>query len=221
MTEIQENITKLHELIPAGVKLVAVSKFKPKELLLEAYEIGFRAFGENYVQELVDKYEALPKDIEWHFIGHLQTNKVKYIAPFVHLIHSVDSFKLLREIDKQGVKNERVIECLVQIYIAKEDSKTGMDKSEYLEMIDSEEFKSLKNIKVRGLMGMSTFTENMDLIREEFRSLKDLFKQTRNIRTDNFSLEEISMGMSGDWQLAVEEGSTMIRVGSSIFGSRS
>ncbi len=221
MTEIQENITRLHERIPAGVKLVAVSKFKPKELLLEAYEIGFRAFGENYVQELVDKYEALPKDIEWHFIGHLQTNKVKYIAPFVHLIHSVDSFKLLREIDKQGVKNERVIECLVQIYIAKEDSKTGMDKSEYLEMIDSEEFKSLKNIKVRGLMGMSTFTENMDLIREEFRSLKDLFKQTRNIRMANFSLEEISMGMSGDWQLAVEEGSTMIRVGSSIFGSRS
>ena len=221
MTEIQENITKLHELIPAGVKLVAVSKFKPKELLLEAYEIGFRAFGENYVQELVDKYEALPKDIEWHFIGHLQTNKVKYIATFVHLIHSVDSFKLLREIDKQAVKNERVIECLVQIYIAKEDSKTGMDKSEYLEMIDSEEFKSLKNIKVKGLMGMSTFTDNLDLVREEFRSLKDLFEQTRNIRADNFSLKEISMGMSGDWQLAVEEGSTLIRVGSSIFGSRS
>ncbi|MCP9761909.1 YggS family pyridoxal phosphate-dependent enzyme [Lacihabitans soyangensis] len=220
MTEVQENITNLKKQIPAGVKLVAVSKFKPKELLLEAYEIGFRAFGENYVQELVDKCEALPKDIEWHFIGHLQTNKVKSIAPFVHLIHSVDSFKLLKEIDKQAARNERVIECLIQIYIAKEDSKTGMDKAEYLEMLESEEFKSLKNIKVKGLMGMSTFTDNMDLIREEFRSLKELFEQTRNIQADNFSLDEISMGMSGDWQLAVEEGSTMIRVGSSIFGSR-
>jgi pyridoxal phosphate enzyme (YggS family) len=220
MTEVQENITNLKIQIPAGVKLVAVSKFKPKELLLEAYEIGFTAFGENYVQELVDKYEALPKDFEWHFIGHLQTNKVKYIAPFVSLIHSVDSFKLLKEIDKQAAKNERVIECLMQIYIAKEDSKTGMDKAEYLQMIDSWEFKSLKNIKLKGLMGMSTFTENMDLVREEFRSLKDLFEQTRNIQADNFSPKEISMGMSSDWQLAVEEGSTMIRVGSSIFGSR-
>lgn len=220
MTEVQENITNLKNQIPAGVKLVAVSKFKPKGLLFEAYEIGFRAFGENYVQELVDKYEALPKDIEWHFIGHLQTNKVKYIAAFVSLIHSVDSFKLLKEIDKQAAKNERIIECLIQIYIAKEDSKTGMDKSEYLQMLDSEEFKTLKNIKVVGLMGMSTFTDNMDLVREEFRSLKDLFEQTRNIRTDNVSIEEISMGMSSDWQLAVEEGSTMIRVGSSIFGSR-
>ncbi len=220
MTEVQENITNLKNQIPAGVKLVAVSKFKPKELLLEAYEIGFRAFGENYVQELVDKYEALPKDIEWHFIGHLQTNKVKYIAPFVNLIHSVDSFKLLKEIDKQAAKNERVIECLLQIYIAKEDSKTGMDIAEYLEMLDSEEFKALKNIKVIGLMGMSTFTDNMDLVREEFRSLKDLFDQTKNILSEIFSLQEISMGMSGDWQLAVEEGSTMIRVGSSIFGSR-
>jgi pyridoxal phosphate enzyme (YggS family) len=220
MTEIQENITKLQERISAGVKLVAVSKFKPKELLLEAYEIGFRAFGENYVQELVDKYEALPKDIEWHFIGHLQTNKVKYIAPFVSLIHSVDSFKLLKEIDKQAAKNGRVIDCLMQIYIAKEDSKSGMDKAEYLQMIDSEEFRLLKNINVKGLMGMSTFTDNMDLVREEFRSLKELFEQTRSLEASNFSLAEISMGMSGDWQLAVEEGSTMIRVGSSIFGSR-
>jgi pyridoxal phosphate enzyme (YggS family) len=220
MTEIQENITKLQERIPADVKLVAVSKFKPKELLLEAYEIGFRAFGENYVQELVDKYEALPKDIEWHFIGHLQTNKVKYIAPFVSLIHSVDSFKLLKEIDKQAAKNGRVIDCLMQIYIAKEDSKSGMDKAEYLQMIDSEEFRLLKNINVKGLMGMSTFTDNMDLVREEFRSLKELFEQTRSIEASNFSLAEISMGMSGDWQLAVEEGSTMVRVGSSIFGSR-
>lgn len=220
MTEVQENITKLKTLLPDGVKLVAVSKFKPKELLLEAYEIGFLAFGENYVQELVDKYEALPKDIEWHFIGHLQTNKVKYIAPFVSLIHSVDSFKLLKEIDKQAAKNERVIECLIQIYIAKEDSKTGMDTDEYLQMIESEEFKSLRNIKVKGLMGMSTFTENMVLVREEFRSLKQLFEKTKIIQTENFALEQISMGMSGDWQLAVEEGSTMVRVGSSIFGSR-
>jgi PLP dependent protein len=220
MTVIQENITEFKSKIPAKVKLVAVSKFKPRELILEAYEIGQKIFGENYVQELVDKYEALPKDIEWHFIGHLQSNKVKYIAPFVSLIHSVDSFKLLKEIDKQAAKNERVIACLMQIYIAKEDSKTGMDRSEFLEMLDSEEFKSLKNVKVVGLMGMSTFTENMDLVREEFRSLKELFEFTKNIKTENFSITEISMGMSGDWQLAIKEGSTMIRVGSSIFGSR-
>ena len=220
MTEVQENILTLKGQLPIGVTLVAVSKFKPVELLLEAYEIGFRAFGENYVQELVDKYESLPKDIEWHFIGHLQTNKVKFIAPFVHLIHSVDSFKLLKEIDKHAAKCGRVIDCLIQIYIAKEDSKTGIDKAEFLEMINSEEFNALKNIKIIGLMGMSTFTENRTLVREEFKSLKVLFEQTKAHKADNFMLEQISMGMSGDWALAVEEGSSMVRVGSSIFGMR-
>lgn len=220
MTEVQKNIEDFKSKLPKQVKLVAVSKFKPKELLLVAYEIGFKAFGENYVQELIDKYEALPKDIEWHFIGHLQTNKVKYIAPFVSLIHSVDSFKLLKEIDKQAAKNERVINCLIQIYIAKEDSKTGMDISEFEEMLDSDEFKNLKNIKIIGLMGMSTFTENQNLVKEEFSSLKTLFEKTKEHKSKNFDLKEISMGMSGDWELAVAQGSTMVRVGSSIFGSR-
>ncbi|MCP9768420.1 YggS family pyridoxal phosphate-dependent enzyme [Lacihabitans sp. LS3-19] len=220
MTEIQENIKKLNSLLPENVKLVAVSKFKPKEMLLEAYDIGFRTFGENYVQELVDKWEALPKDIEWHFIGHLQTNKVKYIAPFVSLIHSVDSFKLLQEINKQAAKNGRVISCLVQIFIAKEDTKTGMEIEEFEKMLTSEEFSALKNIKVIGLMGMSTFTENLDLVREEFKSLKDLFEKIKSHTADNFDLKEISMGMSGDWPLAIEEGSTMVRVGSAIFGAR-
>ena len=220
MTDVQKNIEDFKSKLPKQVKLVAVSKFKPKELLMEAYDIGFKVFGENYVQELVDKYEALPKDIEWHFIGHLQTNKVKYIAPFVSLIHSVDSFKLLKEIDKQAAKNERVIDCLIQIYIAKEDSKTGMDISEFEEMLDSEEFKSLQNIKIIGLMGMSTFTENQNLVKEEFSSLKKLFEKTKEHKSKNFDLKEISMGMSGDWELAVAQGSTMVRVGSSIFGSR-
>lgn len=220
MTEIQENIKKLNSQLPENVRLVAVSKFKPKEMLLEAYDFGFRSFGENYVQELVDKYEALPKDIEWHFIGHLQTNKVKYIAPFVSLIHSVDSFKLLQEINKQAAKNGRVISCLIQIFIAKEDTKTGMEIEEFEKMLTSEEFSALKNIKVIGLMGMSTFTENLDLVREEFKSLKDLFEKAKSNKTDNFDLKEISMGMSGDWPLAIEEGSTMIRVGSAIFGAR-
>lgn len=220
MTEIQENIKELNSQLPENVRLVAVSKFKPKEMLLEAYDFGFRSFGENYVQELVDKYEALPKDIEWHFIGHLQTNKVKYIAPFVSLIHSVDSFKLLQEINKQAAKNGRVISCLIQIFIAKEDTKTGMEIEEFEKMLTSEEFSALKNIKVIGLMGMSTFTENLDLIKEEFKSLKDLFEKAKSNKTDNFDLKEISMGMSGDWPLAIEEGSTMIRVGSAIFGAR-
>jgi pyridoxal phosphate enzyme (YggS family) len=220
MTEIQKNIKTLTSQLPIDVKLVAVSKFKPKERLLEAYEIGFRTFGENYVQELVDKYEVLPKDIAWHFIGHLQTNKVKYIAPFISLIHSVDSFKLLLEINKQAAKNERVIDCLMQIYIAKEDTKTGMEMEEFEQMLASEDFNSLKNIRVIGLMGMSTFTENSELVKKEFKSLKDLFEKSKAHKTDNFNLKEISMGMSGDWSLAIKEGSTMIRVGSAIFGAR-
>jgi PLP dependent protein len=219
---IQQNILKISEQLPEGVQLVAVSKFKPVEMLMEAYEAGFKVFGENYVQELVDKYEQMPKDIKWNFIGHLQSNKVKYIAPFVSLIHSVDSFKLLKEINKQAEKNERVIDCLLQVYIAQEDTKTGIDEAELFELLKSEAFLSLKNIRIVGLMGMSTFTENMDQVKTEFKSLKTIFDKIReeNIGDLGADFKEISMGMSGDWPLAVAEGSTMIRVGSAIFGSR-
>jgi PLP dependent protein len=219
---IQQNILKISEQLPEGVQLVAVSKFKPVEMLMEAYEAGFKVFGENYVQELVEKYEQMPKDIKWNFIGHLQSNKVKYIAPFVSLIHSVDSFKLLKEINKQAEKNERVIDCLLQVYIAQEDTKTGIDEAELFELLKSEAFLSLKNIRIVGLMGMSTFTENMDQVKKEFKSLKTIFDKIReeNIGDLGADFKEISMGMSGDWPLAVAEGSTMIRVGSAIFGSR-
>jgi PLP dependent protein len=219
---IQQNILKISEQLPEGVQLVAVSKFKPVEMLMEAYEAGFKVFGENYVQELVEKYEQMPKDIKWNFIGHLQSNKVKYIAPFVSLIHSVDSFKLLKEINKQAEKNERVIDCLLQVYIAQEDTKTGIDEAELFELLKSEAFLSLKNIRIVGLMGMSTFTENMDQVKTEFKSLKTIFDKIReeNIGDLGADFKEISMGMSGDWPLAVAEGSTMIRVGSAIFGSR-
>lgn len=219
---IQQNILKISEQLPEGVQLVAVSKFKPVEMLMKAYEAGFKVFGENYVQELVDKYEQMPKDIKWNFIGHLQSNKVKYIAPFVSLIHSVDSFKLLKEINKQAEKNERVIDCLLQVYIAQEDTKTGIDEAELFELLKSEAFLSLKNIRIVGLMGMSTFTENMDQVKTEFKSLKTIFDKIReeNIGDLGADFKEISMGMSGDWPLAVAEGSTMIRVGSAIFGSR-
>lgn len=219
---IQQNILKISEQLPEGVQLVAVSKFKPVEMLMEAYDAGFKVFGENYVQELVDKYEQMPKDIKWNFIGHLQSNKVKYIAPFVSLIHSVDSFKLLKEINKQAEKNERVIDCLLQVYIAQEDTKTGIDEAELFELLKSEAFLSLKNIRIVGLMGMSTFTENMDQVKTEFKSLKTIFDKIReeNIGDLGADFKEISMGMSGDWPLAVAEGSTMIRVGSAIFGSR-
>lgn len=219
---IQQNILKISEQLPEGVQLVAVSKFKPVEMLMEAYEAGFKVFGENYVQELVDKYEQMPKDIKWNFIGHLQSNKVKYIAPFVSLIHSVDSFKLLKEINKQAEKNGRVIDCLLQVYIAQEDTKTGIDEAELFELLKSEAFLSLKNIRIVGLMGMSTFTENMDQVKTEFKSLKTIFDKIReeNIGDLGADFKEISMGMSGDWPLAVVEGSTMIRVGSAIFGSR-
>ncbi|MFC3811469.1 YggS family pyridoxal phosphate-dependent enzyme [Lacihabitans lacunae] len=219
---IQQNILKISEQLPEGVQLVAVSKFKPVEMLMEAYEAGFKVFGENYVQELVEKYEQMPKDIKWNFIGHLQSNKVKYIAPFVSLIHSVDSFKLLKEINKQAEKNERVIDCLLQVYIAQEDTKTGIDEAELFELLKSEAFLSLKNIRIVGLMGMSTFTENMDQVKTEFKSLKTIFDKIReeNIGDLGADFKEISMGMSGDWPLAVAEGSTMIRVGSAIFGNR-
>jgi hypothetical protein len=214
---ITENLHQIKSTLPENVTLVAVSKTKPNEAILEAYNVGHRIFGENKVQELTDKYEALPKDIEWHMIGHLQSNKVKYIAPFISLIHGVDSFKLLQEINKRAEQNNRVIDCLLQIHIAEEDSKFGFDEKEVLELLASEEFKSLQNVTVIGLMGMATFTDNEDQIRKEFTGLKQLFDK---LQTSNFKLQTLSMGMSGDYQLAIECGSTMVRVGSSIFGDR-
>ncbi len=220
MTSVAGNIKVLVDQIPTNIKIIAVSKFKPAEMLLEAYNLGLKRFGENYVQELVDKHQELPKDIEWHFIGHLQSNKVKYIAPFVHMIHSVDSFKLLVEINKQAKKNERIIDCLIQIYIAEEDSKSGIEETEFFEMLNNGSINDLTNIRICGLMGMSTFTENLEQIRKEFKLLKTISLKARSFEHKNIELKEISMGMSGDWQIAIEEGSTMIRIGSAIFGNR-
>lgn len=200
--------------------LVAVSKTKPIEDIQELYDLGQKEFGENYVQELVDKYEVLPKNIQWHFIGHLQTNKVKYIAPFISLIHGVDSFKLLKEINKQGEKNNRIINCLLQIHIAQEETKFGLNEDELDNIFGSSELKDLKNIKICGLMGMASFTENEETIRNEFRYLKTLFNSYKQLTTDNCQLATLSMGMSADYKIAIEEGSTMIRIGSLIFGER-
>ncbi len=218
---IVENIQFIEKEIEGkGVILVAVSKTKPVEMLMEAYNAGFKRFGENYVQELVDKYEQMPKDIEWHFIGHLQSNKVKYLAPFVSLIHSVDSLKLLQEINKQAAKQHRVIDCLLQIYIAEEDTKSGMTEEECLEILKSETLEKLPNIRIVGLMGMTTLTEDEDQIRKEFKKLKDFFQSLTINQPPHSSLTTLSMGMSGDYAIAIEEGSTMIRVGSKIFGGR-
>jgi pyridoxal phosphate enzyme (YggS family) len=213
MMSISENIKHITSQIPENVTLIAVSKTKPNEMLLEAYKSGQRHFGENYVQELVDKEAQLPKDIHWHFIGHLQSNKVKYIAPFVYLIHGVDSFSLLKEINKQAQKNNRVIDCLLQIYIAQEETKFGLDFNEASDILNSVEFKELKNIQIKGFMAMASNTEKEEQIRKEFKSLKEFSKQFAD-----YSI--LSFGMSGDYLLAIEEGSTMIRVGSSIFGER-
>ena len=213
---IQENLKTIEATIPAHVTLVAVSKTKPVEDLQEAYAAGMRDFGENKIQEMCDKYEVLPKDIRWHMIGHVQTNKVKYMAPFVHLINGVDSLKLLKEIHKQAEKNNRVIDVLLQQFIADEETKFGLDEEE-IHQIMQEEVQHLPNVRVVGLMGMATFTEDENQIREEFRSLKSNFDSLKN----NFeNLTILSMGMSGDYQIAIEEGSTMVRIGSSIFGHR-
>jgi pyridoxal phosphate enzyme (YggS family) len=218
---IAENIDLIRSNLPVNVRLIAVSKTKPAELLMEAYNNGQRAFGENKVQEMVGKYETLPRDIEWHFIGHLQTNKVKYIAPFVHLIHGVDSFKLLKTIDKEAAKIGRVIPCLLQFHIAEEETKFGLSLQEAREMLDSPDFKLLNNILVAGVMGMATFTDDEKQIRREFASLKSYFEALKsNYFAKNESFHEISMGMSGDYLIAIEEGSTMVRIGSTIFGER-
>lgn len=218
---IVENIQFIEKEIEGkGIKLVAVSKTKPVEMLMEAYNAGFKRFGENYVQELVDKYEQMPKDIEWHFIGHLQSNKVKYIAPFVSLIHSVDSLKLLQEINKQAAKNNRVVDCLLQIYIAEEDTKSGMTEEECLEILKAETLEKLPNVRIVGLMGMTTLTEDETQIKKEFKKLKDFHQSLINSNPSAVELTILSMGMSGDYGIAIEEGSTMIRVGSKIFGGR-
>lgn len=220
MEIIKQNLLNIRSQLPKNVTLVAVSKTKPVADLMEAYNAGQRVFGENYVQELVEKHEALPKNIQWHFIGHLQSRKVKLIAPFVNLIHGVDSLKLLHEINKEAIKNNRVIDCLLQIFIAEEESKFGLDEKELTEILSSEEFKKLKNIRIIGLMGMATFTENHNQIKKEFQNLKNIFDNARQLKTTNCQLNTISMGMSGDYQLAIECGSTMVRIGSSIFGTR-
>jgi hypothetical protein len=214
---IQANLDKIKVLLPEGVTLVAVSKTKPNEAIMEAYEAGQRVFGENKVQEMVQKWETLPKDIEWHMIGHLQRNKVKYMVEFVSLVHGVDSLKLLKEIDKQAQKHNRTIPCLLQMHIAEEDTKFGLDESELNGLINSQEFKGMKNIKIEGLMGMATFTSDEKQVRKEFAYLKTLFENLKQKLPD---ISILSMGMSGDFDIAVEEGSTMVRVGSSIFGVR-
>lgn len=219
--DIQANLKEVLTSLPAQVKLVAVSKFHPNESIEQAYRAGQRIFGESKVQELTDKYETLPKDIEWHFIGHLQTNKVKYIAPYIAMIHAVDSYKLLAEIDKQAAKNGRVIPCLLEIHIAQEESKYGFTFQECREMLEAGEWKNLTHICIAGLMGMATFTEDETEIKREFDSLKRFFNEIKqNYFADRDTFREISMGMSHDYPLAIEAGSTLVRVGSKIFGER-
>lgn len=218
---IAENLDQVKAHLPPQVQLVAVSKTKPREFILEAYQHGQKAFGENKVQELAGKYADLPKDIEWHYIGHLQSNKIKYIAPFVHLIHGVDSFKLLKAIDAEGAKVGRTIPVLLQFHIAEEDTKFGLSIEEATEILDSEAYRMLKNVQVSGVMGMATYTDDEKQVRKEFACLKSYFdslKMTYFAQKPEF--REISMGMSGDFLLALEEGSTMVRIGSTIFGER-
>lgn len=217
---IAENLTSIQSSIPEEVCLVAVSKTKPNEAILEAYQAGHRDFGENKIQDLSAKYESLPQDINWHFIGHLQTNKVKYIASFVHLVHAVDSLKLAKEINKRAQQHNRTISILLQHKIATEESKFGLSKEDLLTLIHSDEFKALENIKVAGLMGMATNTEDRNQIRTEFDRLKALFDELQNESLPNVKMNIVSMGMSGDYEIAIEAGSNMIRVGSSIFGAR-
>ena len=215
MMNIKENILYLLDQLPKEVKLVAVSKTKPNEAIFEAYEAGHRIFGENKVQEMISKYEVLPKDIQWHMIGHVQSNKVKYMAPFVTLIHGVDSLKLLKEINKQALKNNRVIDCLLQLNIASESTKFGLSKIECIEALIAAE--SLENVIIKGLMGMATFTNDNCQIEQEFNGLKELYDQ---LAKQYGEFEVLSMGMSGDYEIAIAKGSNMIRVGSKIFGER-
>ena len=214
---IQGNLLAIKSSLPEQVTLVAVSKTKPVADLMQAYDAGQRIFGENKIQEMTEKWEQMPKDIEWHMIGHVQTNKVKYMAGYVNLIHGVDSLKLLEEINKQALKNNRIINCLLQMHIAEEETKFGLNENELIELLQSSTFKNLKNVNVVGLMGMATFTENQSQIEKEFQHLKTIFEQSKIY---NPKSKILSMGMSGDYQLAIRCGSTMVRIGSSIFGTR-
>jgi pyridoxal phosphate enzyme (YggS family) len=218
---IAEKILALKQTMPASVQLIAVSKTKPNEDIIQAYQAGQRVFGENKVQEMTDKYESLPKDIQWHLIGHLQTNKVKYIAPFVTLIHAVDSLKLLKEINKEAKKNNRVIDCLLQFFIASEETKFGLTFEEATEILESKEFIEMENVRIVGLMGMASFVDDEEQIQDEFRTLYNYFQVIKSHHFKfNADFKELSMGMSGDYAIAIEEGSTMVRIGSSIFGGR-
>lgn len=219
--DIASNLQEILSGIPRHVTLVAVSKTHSKEQIMSAYKAGHRVFGENKVQELVPKYEQLPKDIKWHFIGHLQSNKIKYITSFIHMIHSVDSLGLLKEIDKYGRKYNQVVNVLLQVYIAKEETKFGFDEQELMAMFQSPNYLACYNVRVCGLMGMATNTDNELTIRNEFRFLTDLFKKLKgSVFSDSDYFKEISMGMSSDYAIAIEEGSTIVRVGSKIFGER-
>lgn len=219
---IKENLLKIKSSIPENVTLVAVSKTKPVADLMEAYNAGQRIFGENKIQEMTEKWEQMPKDIQWHMIGHIQTNKVKFMAPYVSLIHGVDSLKLLHEINRQALKNNRIIDCLLQIHIAEEETKFGLDEQELAGIIRfiTQNNEIYKNIRIVGLMGMATFTENQNQIKKEFEHLKSIFDKLQNLNTENCQMNTLSMGMSGDYQLAISCGSTMVRIGSSIFGGR-
>ncbi len=217
---IKENLLEIKNALPENVTLVAVSKTKPVSDLMEAYEAGQRIFGENKIQEMEEKFNEMPKDILWHMIGHVQTNKVKFMAPFVSLIHGVDSLKLVKEINKEASKNNRIIDCLLQMHIAEEETKFGLDEKELIEILQQIQNNTLKNVKIVGLMGMATFTENQDQIKKEFLHLKSIFETHKSLKTENCQLTTLSMGMSGDYQIAIDCGSTMVRIGSSIFGSR-
>ena len=219
---IQNNLRSIQATLTESVTLVAVSKTKPVSDLMEAYEAGQRIFGENKIQEMSEKWEVMPKDIQWHMIGHVQTNKVKYMAPFVSLIHGVDSLKLVQEINKQAQKNNRIIDCLLQVYIAEEESKFGLDEKELNEIFEfvKDAKNEMNHIRIVGLMGMATFTNNQNQIKKEFSRLKTIFDSYSNLNTKNCQLNTLSMGMSGDYAIAIECGSTMVRIGSSIFGGR-
>ncbi|GAA4274669.1 YggS family pyridoxal phosphate-dependent enzyme [Aquimarina gracilis] len=217
MNTIERNLRDIKTSIPKEVTLVAVSKTKPVSELMQAYDAGQRVFGENKIQEMTQKWEEMPKDISWHMIGHVQTNKVKYMAPFVDLIHAVDSIKLLKEIDKQAKKHDRIINCLLQVKIAREESKFGLDQEEVITILNSEEIKELANVRIRGLMGMATFTSDQQQIKKEFNSIGNFFKE---LKPKYPELEVLSIGMSGDYNTAIDCGSTMVRIGSSIFGAR-
>ena len=217
---IKNNLNNIINTLPENVTLIAVSKTQPAASILEAYQAGQRAFGENKIQEMAEKFDILPKDIEWHMIGHLQSNKVKYMAQFVHLIHGVDSFKTLEEINKQALKHNRIINCLLEVKIASEETKFGLSFAEVEQLLKSEELKNLKNVNIAGLMGMASFTEDNKIISAEFKTLKNFFDSLQKYKSFNVNPFILSMGMSGDYKIAAEEGSTMIRVGSAIFGSR-